>query len=142
MSYYPDLTPCDYFGFDHQGHLLAVGWLDGTQEYSSGSVTEEDYRHLSMLIETAFQPFHSMGAHQCNLCQFDGVSGNKNIFIPDKGDILVAPELILHYINQHHYLHPKRFITAMRRIESTTTMDYKKQLLANHGQFLLKGNQS
>lgn len=142
MSCYPDLTPCDYFGFDHQGHLLAVGWLDGTQEYSSGSVTEEDYRHLETLIETAFQPLLIMGSHQCNLCQFDGVSGYKNLFIPDQGAILVAPELILHYINQHHYLPPKRFMTAMRRIESTTTLDYKKQLLATHGQFLLKGNQS
>jgi len=140
MSYYPDLSPCEYFGFKHEGHLLSVGWLDGAQEFSTGSMAEADYRHLKRLIEMAFQPVIVMGSHDCNLCQFEGARGSRNLFLPDNGKILVASDLILHYINCHHYLPPDRFLTAMRSIKNTRNMEYKKRLLENNGKFLLASN--
>ena len=137
MTYIPDLATCDYFGFDHGGHLIAIGWLDRSHDYSRGKVKKNDYLHLKHLLVHPLQPVTFFGTHECNLCQFNGPHGIKNLFIPDAGDILVAPELIKHYINCHHYKPPNRFLKAIKRLSSSRNMDYKKALLANNGSFLL-----
>lgn len=137
MTHIPDLALCDYFGLEHSGHLLAVGWLDRSHDYPTGQMQEADFSHIERLLQNPFQPVTPMGLHTCNLCQFAGPKGLRNIFIPDAGDILVAPELILHYIDCHGYRPPDRFVHAARRIESTRNMKYKKGLLANNGHFLL-----
>ena len=140
MTYIADLSICDYFGDDHGGHLVAVGWLDGGHEYPTGKMERGDYEHLERLLKDPFQPFVYMGIHECNICQFNGAGGTYNIFLPDDGDILVAPELILHYINCHGYLPPERFIRAMKQLSTTRNMAYKKKLLQNNGSFLIRMN--
>ena len=78
-----------------------------------------------------------MGLHECSLCQFSGATGVKNLFVPSCDDILVAPELITHYINAHHYVPPLRFIEAIRAVADCRGMEYKKSILRNNGAFLL-----
>ncbi len=141
MTWIPDLTCCDALGLPHEGHLLAVGWLDGEHEFPVGPIGEEDYRHLQYLLTVPFQWFMVMGVHECELCQFDGDAGSANLFVPDAGDILVAPELILHYIACHHYRPPERFLTAARRLANSRGMAYLTALLKNNGRFLIPGRE-
>jgi hypothetical protein len=57
------------------------------------------------------------GIHRCDLCRVqlsDGsVAGYRNLWIPGEGVVYVAPELILHYIEGHHYKPPDEFIIAV-----------------------------
>ncbi len=138
MTYFPDMGVCDYFGLDHSGRLKAVGWLDSEFEYLTGEIDEGIFKHIEQLMQDPFQPVISAGLHQCNLCQFNGPKGARNIFIPSNGDIIVCPELILHYIDCHAYLPPDIFINAIMQIKDTRGMVYKKQLLENNGSFLLQ----
>ena len=137
MTHFHDLQPCDYFGIDHGGHLLAVGWLEEGYSYLTGPMDASDYRHLESLLQDPFQPLMCMGVHECDLCQFSGATGGKNLFVPSCGDILVAPELITHYINAHHYIPPLRFIEAIRAVADCRGMEYKKTILRNNGAILL-----
>ena len=122
--------------------LQLAGWLDQDHEYARGEISESDFIHLERLLQGPFQPVMSMGLHECNICQFSGPQGVKNLFVPHNGDILVAPELITHYINCHGYVPPDRFIQAIRGLDSSRNMAYKKCLLENNGQFLLPNKES
>ena len=137
MPYFPDMKPCTYFAIAGGDYLLAVGWLEGGNEFPTGNVPEAFYRRLEQLLADPWQPFVAAGFHQCSICQFDGVAGGANIFIPSSGRILVAPSLILHYINCHHYRPPAEFVQAVLECPDIRSMDYKKKLLA-HGRGFLK----
>jgi hypothetical protein len=51
VAYLPDLSPCDYFGFDPEGRLLAVGWLEPGQPYSEGKVDGPSPLHVTRQLE-------------------------------------------------------------------------------------------
>ena len=137
MAYIKDLDPCDYFSFDHRGHLLAIGWLDSSHEFSIGKIDKIWFDHLRSLLANSMGFIQSTGPHRCNICQFGGEMGANNIFIPYKGDIYVAPELILHYIQCHRYMPPRIFIDAVSALDDANGMKYKKKILSNNGSFLI-----
>jgi hypothetical protein len=140
MVYYPDLTRLDYFPVGETTILKAVGWLSIGQDFKTGQVSHIFFERLQELMKFAWQPFQSMGVHLCELCQFAEYEqtpcGNKNLFIPFDGVIFVAPELILHYVNAHHYLPPQIFIDAVMQCPEMGSMAYKKAVLANGGRGL------
>ncbi|MCZ7644685.1 MAG: hypothetical protein M5U26_05265 [Planctomycetota bacterium] len=136
MTYIADMAACDYFGLNHGGHLIAIGWLDKAHDYPKGTLKEDDILHLNHLLLNPFQPMLFLGTHQCNLCASDGPEGYLNLFVPDQGDILVAPELIMHYIEFHNYLPPHRFMTALRNLPGSNGIEYESKLIANNGSFL------
>mgnify|MGYP000497981961 CR=1 FL=1 len=103
---------------------------------------EADYLHLVNLLKAPFQPSVMMGPHECELCQFSGAMGSKNLFVPFDDVIMVAPELITHYINCHGYLPPRRFIDGSRSLEASKGIPYHKALLQNGGSFLLDKRRS
>ena len=139
MSYYKDLTPCDYFPFKHEGNLISVGWLEKGYEYEKKAISNEVYQKLQHLLKDPFQPVIAAGFHECSLCQFESEkNGIKNLFVPYQGKIYVCPELILHYINAHNYRPPEIFIEAILECPDTRSIEYKKKLLKNGGQFLTK----
>jgi len=41
MTWFPDLSPCSYFGDEFASGLLAVGWLEGGHDYQRGDVPAE-----------------------------------------------------------------------------------------------------
>jgi hypothetical protein len=137
MVYYPDLVRLDYFPVGETTLLKAVGWLSASYDFMTGRVSQDFFDRLQAFVESTWQTFCSMGVHSCELCQFPEYertpSGNKNLFIPFDGAILVAPELILHYINAHHYALPPIFIEAVMQCPAMGSMDYKKAILKNGG---------
>jgi hypothetical protein len=127
MSYFADLTRFSYLG-DRGPALLNVGWLEAGNPYPQGTVSEADIAALERLASGTWQPIFCRGWHNCSLCghkpedepivrNIAGESkllGADNLFIPAGEIMYVAPTLILHYIETHHYLPPAEFLAAAR----------------------------
>lgn len=134
-----DLAPCSDLPV-FADHILAVGWLGKSSTFTRGPTAESVYQRLVSLAKSPWQPFVACGYHECELCQFSGEkSGTANIYIPFKGRIFVAPELVTHYINAHYYQPPAEFCEAVLLCPSMDSMDYKHQLIACNGRVLWKG---
>jgi hypothetical protein len=112
-----------------------VGWLDGPPAFVHGTVSADDIALLEdLVLHTWKPPFMASGWHDCTVCprkptdgpfmrDIDGEStllGATEIYVPD-GDIMYsAPNLILHYIEDHGYGPPEPFLIAVRRIDPTS----------------------
>ena len=141
MTYFPDLTPCTYFGEgEHGTAFVAVAWLERGHEYARGSVAAAVFRRLADFRAHAWEPFNCFGFHNCDLCEdsprptagaefipfkewrkdghqqgtmdHDGLSC-KNLYVPSGRKIYVAPEMILHYVRIHEYRPPGQFCDAL-----------------------------
>jgi hypothetical protein len=154
MTWYADLSPCTYFPV--QTPLTAIGWLDPAHAYSQGQVDEPTILTLFHLLENPWQPVVLMGRHSCAWCYVSGgpsaityaprgpssvmnltVSiGCTNLFIPGDGVVYVAPSLILHYIDAHHYLPPAAFLAAVHTCPPMGSSDYLNALRANRRRLL------
>ena len=137
MATFEDLTPLSYFGAEYSDVLRGVGWLGRDSEYRKGPMAVEVYERLQKLLSRPFQPILSAGFHECELCQFDGVPGSANLFVPGDGFLYVSPELIGHYVNVHGYRPPDEFCVAVMECPDTHSIDYKKLFLKNGGRRLL-----
>ena len=128
MAWYEDLARCDYFDRRHKGAaLLATGWLGRGHAFETGSVDAEDFDRLVDLLVQPWQPCFFLGYHDCELCneadgphsfEHDGRRidiGTSNLFVPTPGlDVLVAPSMVIHYIQAHDYRPPEVFLQAVR----------------------------
>ena len=124
-----DLSP-----WGRSPRLLAVGWLERGHAHALGEVAPEVYATLANLLVDPWQPFCSVGLHSCDLCAYAGEkSGTANVFIPGDTCVFVAPELILHYMNAHHYRPPEAFCRAVLACPPMRTMAYRRALLAAGG---------
>jgi len=133
------LPPTDYAG------LVAIGWLETGHKYSQGEVSEEFYRRLLELLKHPWMPCALLGMHGCDLCPFQEVemegemfrdtrgspSGNLNLFIPGRGCIYAAPELIKHYIPDHKYAPPEEFCQAVLDCPAMNSDDYFEAMKRN-----------
>lgn len=129
--YFKDLTPYQYklpFAL-HQ--VLNVGWLNADHDYPKGSVSATVTEKLSAIIEQRgrLMDAHTnvvRGIHHCNLCDQDDVFvegahrrfvlGMSEIWLPSAEQTnrwYASPSMVLHYINEHHYLPPEEFIHAV-----------------------------
>lgn len=141
MTWYADLSQCDYFGADAASFLRSVGWLESGRPYSQGQVETEVYHRLVELCKEPWQPVVCMGPHNCDLCRYESAAmSTKNLIIPGDGFLYVAPEGIVHYMNVHEYAPPEEFCLAVLACPSMQTMEYRKALLANGGRVLMKAS--
>ena len=151
MTFFADLSPCDYFPLDAQAKVQAVGWLDVECPYPNGDVEEQFVAKLVELLVDPWQPAVAMGRHECPFCRFSGgpatfqykdttvCIGASNLFVPATGVIYAAPSLILHYIDSHGYAPPKHFQKAVMECPPMKSMRYLKAILANGGRTLVHG---
>lgn len=144
MTYFPDLEPCTYFSFLEAEKVIAVGWLDGEHEFTTGPLDEDLVRRLCALAERPWQPSLLMGYHTCEICErpeqgqtvveFEGRRlsvGASNIFIPGEGVVYAVPSMILHYILAHAYQPPAIFVEAVRRCPPMRSRAYAAMMLRN-----------
>jgi hypothetical protein len=122
--YYSDLSP--YQSLVEAGDPLSlnVGWLDGVHDYMQGDVPDS---FLELLLAYCHIPVHPMrGYHRCELCnepayrfqvpltKGDLYLGSAEIRVfNNKGVVYAAPNLIYHYVADHHYRPPEEFIKAV-----------------------------
>lgn len=129
MAWYEDLQPCDYFGPDFARYLRAVGWLESGHAFPTGRVEAAVYARLIELLKEPWEPGAFVGWHQCDLCQYEGPTGLRNLFVPGPGFAFVAPELIAHYMNAHSYRPPDEFCAAVLECPEMRSLPYFKALL-------------
>lgn len=132
MTYYPDLSEYSYTSTSEP--MLNVGWLAQGGEFSEGKVDAEVWDELVCL---ASNPLNVMrGLHDCEFCSLESPIrlpsayssrgfaslGTGEIRVRgDDGRQYVAPTLLLHYIETHHYLPPEEFIQAVRSLRKLRT---------------------
>lgn len=108
-----------------QADAVNVGWLDAGHDFATGAAPAWLVPRIARLIVGA--PVNvTRGYHPCGLCQdppfpveiqIDGLArplGDREIRVrgPD-GTLYAAPSLVAHYIAEHGYLPPPRFIDAV-----------------------------
>ncbi len=137
MTVIVDLERCDYLPVPGE-NLLAVGWLGRGARFETGPVGRDFLERLRRLLVNPWEPLVSLGLHECDLCQFNGPAYGRNLFVPHRGRIYVAPEAVLHYIETHWYRPPNEFISAVEQCPEMNSMAYKKALLENGGRSLIQ----
>lgn len=122
MTYYPDLSPYEYY--QAESSTVNIGWLDAVHKYPQGAVPDE---FIERLWAFCCSPVHqSKGFHACELCRKPvfGLTvhrGNNTIQLGSAeirvfgkdGTVYAAPDLIYHYVIEHHYRPPDQFIQAV-----------------------------
>jgi hypothetical protein len=141
VAYFEDLSPCSHFGRWAES-LLAVGWLESGREFTKGSVGKDVFSILVRLCVKPWQPMVPAGRHPCSFCRFtmgpaqlvyedaSVALGNANVFLPGSQKILVAPTMLLHYIDAHGYAPPQEFLEAAVRCPAMNSLEYLRQMKA------------
>ena len=124
--YFEDLTAYNYEPRtddpDYYENMLNVGWLDPSQPFQTGKVSQDALNRLMQLAETPVREM--LGFQYCEFCdgEDDGSveffdhhpKGNCEIRVTSKsGATYAAPILICHYVSAHQYLPPQEFLDAL-----------------------------
>ena len=133
--WYADLAPFD--DSDPDDGLRAVGWLERGRPFPTGPVDPAVYARLVELLKHPWEPSITMGFHECDLCLYHGESGKRNLYVPAGGVVLVAPELVAHYMNAHGYRPPDEFCGAVLACPPMRSVPYLKALMAGARPFML-----
>ncbi len=86
---------------------IAVGWL-GNEAPSAGEVSMELRNALRHACRTRETDAGELGYHQCQICEAHEDRGE--FVIEVEGRVYVLPRMILHYIDEHGYCPPDRFL--------------------------------
>lgn len=136
--YYEDLTKYNYMVAEDS---LNIGWLEKGHLFHKGIVPEE---FMDKLWKYLRYPVHvCRGFHACDLCKkhhagvpivkFKGqkrTAGYYEIRVWGKdGSVYAAPSLLFHYILQHKYQPPQKFIDAVMNSENVTSDEYYQKIL-------------
>lgn len=124
MSYFKDLTPYRYFHMPGHG-ALNVGWIDAERPLPTGDVPANFIHRLEVLSRVRVN--QTRGLFACGFCPgrqsgvkkykaHDGImhlgSAEIRVIAPDR-TLYACPDLLLHYIREHHYLPPQAFVEAV-----------------------------
>lgn len=129
--YREDLAPYPASGPDEEGLVLvSVGWLDEAMPFAVGEVDQgviERVKRRCVFSRVAV----TRGFHPCNFghckgrppypplkAEVDGRAaalGSSEIRVVDSGKnrIFCAPNLIIHYMEEHGYMPPQEFLRAV-----------------------------
>lgn len=134
--YFPDLSPYTYWRPDSDAidppgaTVLNVGWLEFSEEFTSGEFPLALLEKLLLLITTPVN--RTRGFQSCTFCPYvpmlrcmsvivrgrEYPLGTAEIRVPSLGGIrYAAPTLIYHYIKVHQYLPPQEFIDALNTLD-------------------------
>lgn len=107
-----DLSPMPSLTLNCGTKVIAIGWLDCLHEFTRGT-TPKSFR--DRLRQLCLNPVRrTRGFHLCPFCKRDDVRGNGEIHVVSAdGVVYVAPSLIWHYVAEHEYHPPDRFVEAV-----------------------------
>jgi hypothetical protein len=113
MTWFADLSPFGD-GDPSTAPVLAVGWLDAPHDFPRGAIADEDLAALVELADTAGRGAlsHPAGWHNCSFC--GGATGASEMYVLDGDQLFIAPVMIVHYVRDHGYRPPDRFLAAAR----------------------------
>jgi hypothetical protein len=123
MSYFPDL------GTDalvvRGSSIRAIGWLSSSCNFIRGASPSDFVERLRELTAAWTETARILewpavaGPHTCELCGVATAAGI--VGVPSSDFLYVAPEMALHYVEQHDYLPPQEFIDAVRACPDPAT---------------------
>lgn len=125
MTYFADLSPYEFFkGKNRDGKLLNVGWLDLSHSFPTEEAGAELVAKLGQLCRK--RVMQTRGYHRCPFCPREKTGwsaqideeiihlGSAEIRVPGKaGTVYACPDLIYHYVRDHHYRPPNEFLVAV-----------------------------
>lgn len=108
--YFPDLTPYQYspIAAPPNANRVNIGWLDKAHPFATSEPSVDLIRALHKLVHHPVRIAAPL--HLCDLCGNAAGTGEIEVIAPDV--IYVAPTLIAHYVEQHHYCPPAEFEVA------------------------------
>lgn len=125
--YFPDLSPYPYHFSEKipKQAILCVGWLEQENKFISGQPTKSFEQKLFQLCLNPVN--RTRGFHSCDFCsppEYGGIKvqnneqettlGSAEIWVwGENNKVYAAPNLIYHYVTQHHYQPPDEFISAV-----------------------------
>ena len=138
MTYFEDLSQ---YSFDRTAASIRasrnVGWLDASHDFPTeephSDLLDAVWEYCSILVVP------TRGLHSCEFCtsplntfvrhdirRLFG-SGEIRVF-SSTGDVFAAPNLIYHYILQHHYRPPGEFLRAVESGARPGSDEYREML--------------
>ena len=94
---------------------IAVGYLDITEDYSKGSVSQDFINKLKQICNRGLS-LMSCGHHTCEFCKDNATSSSEKILRDEENKVEYKfPEMIFHYIEKHNYQPPKDFILFIEK---------------------------
>jgi hypothetical protein len=127
MSFFPDMG-CESLVADGD-HVRAIGWLHPDHPYTKGEVSAEFLARLKEFAVRCGDSAEALyfgafgGFHTCEFC--GRALGIGNFGVPSGDLLFVAPEMVVHYIEQHGYRPPPEFVAAVLRSPLPDTDDYQ-----------------
>lgn len=127
MAYLRDLDPYRYDLPFPLPTVRSVGWLDDMHPFPTGDVPS----HVPQLLRelALVSPVNQMrGFHTCELCGQDWrrrndplrLLGSAEIWLKTSSGYWAAPDLIIHYVEDHRYLPPPEFLHDLAAVRSAT----------------------
>jgi len=114
---------------DAGDHVRAVGWLSSEHPFTQGEVPAGFLARLREFAEKwgdstdALGWGLALGWHDCELCDQSMASGNFGV--PSGELLFIAPEMVPHYVEAHHYRPPDEFIAAVMSSPMPGTDEYR-----------------
>ena len=118
--YFRDLTP--YADYDRPNHrIFHVGWLEKSEPFETGETPGEVIEMLKSQLP--FRVLRTRGWFKCRLCKrgeymllddYKQTLGGAEIWIENGQVTYACPDMIIHYIEDHHYKPPTAFLTALK----------------------------
>jgi len=117
-------------GDEPGGGLVAVGWLDASESFNQGPVPPAFVERLRRICREQTVN-RSRGWHRCNLCPRDispGLPRPTTVASPEgeftvggaeirisgpSGKGYAAPDMVIHYVEQHSYQPPSDFVAGV-----------------------------
>jgi hypothetical protein len=129
MTYVPDGMSLRGSGYTRKRGLTAIGWLDGDRPYHRGPVPAAFTAALRQACLHGAVRL-TRGYHPCTLCPRDSpypvvvvdgdesyAVGHAEVRVEDRRfRAFAAPNMVIHYVEQHDYRPPDAFIAAVLRL--------------------------
>ena len=128
MSYYADMGQESMVAAGP--HIRAIGWLHPDHPFSTGNVPVDCLNRLKQFAAKCGESSEelrigvSAGFHQCEFCNKS--HGVGNFGVPTDDTLFIAPEMVVHYIEQHGYRPADEFISAVMRSPIPDTEEYSR----------------
>lgn len=110
-------------------HVRAVGWLHPAHPYARGEAPAGFLSRLREYAARSSQSAEALGLSMFlgfHLCEFCGkAKGVGNFGVPSGPLLFVAPEMVVHYVEEHGYLPPAEFAAAVMASPLPGTEEYR-----------------
>lgn len=127
MSFFPDMGCTSLVAAGN--HVRAIGWLHPDHPYTTGEVSAEFLARLKEFVTRSGDSAEALyfgvfcGLHTCEFC--GQAHGTRNFGVPSGDLLFVAPEMVVHYIEQHGYQPPAEFMAAVLHSPLPDTEEYR-----------------